>query len=264
MSETDFRHEPQNDRFVASVDGGTARVEYAEAGDDTLDYTSTWVPPALRGEGLGERHDWLRGFVDAYRSLRESRPERVERLSRAVARYDRLLDAFGLTDAQVASAYPAGLVGRWTLRTLAVLIFLLPLALVGTVLSWIPYRVCGWLGSRVADDPDQPASHKIFGGLVLFPLTWVAEITVAWRWGGSAAGLPLLALALGGSWAALRFRDRWRLLREEARAWLLLRSSDRLREELRRRRREIRAELVRLVEEWGKDPIDPETPNAPS
>lgn len=65
MSEIDFRHEPENGRFVAHVDGETARVEYSEAGEDTLDYTSTWVPPELRGEGVGETIvvralDWAR------------------------------------------------------------------------------------------------------------------------------------------------------------------------------------------------------------
>lgn len=65
MSEIDFRHEPENHRFVASVGGDTARVVYAEAGGDTMDYTSTWVPPDLRGEGIGEEIvvralDWAR------------------------------------------------------------------------------------------------------------------------------------------------------------------------------------------------------------
>ena len=55
MPEIDFRHEPENERFAAAVDGKTAHVEYAEAGNDTLDYTSTWVPPELRGEAVRDR-----------------------------------------------------------------------------------------------------------------------------------------------------------------------------------------------------------------
>lgn len=54
MAEIELRHEPEASRFVARVEGDAARVEYEEVGEDTLDFTSTWVPPALRGEGIGE------------------------------------------------------------------------------------------------------------------------------------------------------------------------------------------------------------------
>jgi 1-acyl-sn-glycerol-3-phosphate acyltransferase len=207
--------------------------------------------PALpERPGLAERHRWLRGFLEAYRALRTEGPERVEHLARAVARYDRLLEAFGVSDAQVAAAYPGPAVRRWALETLGLLGVLLPLAALGALLSYPPYRACGWLGSLVARDPDQPASYKLFGGLVLFPATWAMEAAVVWRAVGPSWALATVLAALLGTWAALGFRDRWRLLREEGRGYLLLRSSGRLREELVARRDAIRKELVRLVDEW--------------
>jgi glycerol-3-phosphate O-acyltransferase / dihydroxyacetone phosphate acyltransferase len=173
-------------------------------------------------------------------------------LERALGAYDRLLTAFGLRDDQVGAAYPLPSVARFVAETLSVLLVRLPLGLVGTALNYLPFRLCGWLGARVAHQPDMPATYVLFGGIVLYPLFWAVEAALAgWFWG------PLAALAVGvlapvGGWAALRFRDRVRLLRTEARAYLLLRGPGRLGGELRRRREEVRSALLELAAEIGE------------
>ncbi len=53
--ETETRHEPENDRFVVSLDGAVATLEYSRTGEKTLDYTSTFVPEEHRNRGIGER-----------------------------------------------------------------------------------------------------------------------------------------------------------------------------------------------------------------
>ncbi len=61
----EIRHDQDRGRFVAAVDGHEATLAYRRVDDTTLDYTSTFVPPELRGQGVGERlvlHalDWAR------------------------------------------------------------------------------------------------------------------------------------------------------------------------------------------------------------
>jgi hypothetical protein len=46
------RHEPENRRFVVALDDSLAVLEYSSIDDGTLDYTHTFVPPALRGRGI--------------------------------------------------------------------------------------------------------------------------------------------------------------------------------------------------------------------
>lgn len=47
-----IEHEPDRQRFVAHAEGHVGRLEYRRAAPTTLDYHSTYVPPALRGRGV--------------------------------------------------------------------------------------------------------------------------------------------------------------------------------------------------------------------
>lgn len=48
-----IQHEPEGRRFVVTVDGAPAFLEYASAGAGRVDFRYTFVSPALRGRGLG-------------------------------------------------------------------------------------------------------------------------------------------------------------------------------------------------------------------
>lgn len=50
----DIRHDIEGNRFVAKTGHGEAVLRYARARATTLDFTSTVVPEADRGEGIGE------------------------------------------------------------------------------------------------------------------------------------------------------------------------------------------------------------------
>jgi hypothetical protein len=99
-----------------------------------------------------------------------------------------------------------------------------------------------------------PASFKVFGGIVLFPVTWLLEAgAAAWlaghrsRAGLAAALMTLVAAPLSG-WVALRFDDRRGQLWREARAWLLLRSRRPIAAELRARREAAAREVAALAD----------------
>lgn len=48
----DVQHEPDQNRFAAAVDGGTAELEYQRA-EDVLVFVHTFVPEAARGQNVG-------------------------------------------------------------------------------------------------------------------------------------------------------------------------------------------------------------------
>lgn len=201
---------------------------------------------------LVERFAARRRVLARYRELAASRPERIAPLVAAVRAYDELLSARRLRDEQVGAAYPLPSVLRFVLESITLLLVRLPLALVGTLLNYVPYRLCGWAGALAAREPDQPATFKLFGGILFYPLFWAAEAAYAgWRWGPLAAlGLALLG-PLGG-WAAVRFRDRLRWLRTEARAFFVLHFPGGAGEELRQKREAVRRELLALAAELGE------------
>ncbi len=47
------KHDEERHRFVAETSGACAYLEYAEEGDARLVFRHTYVPKALRGEGIG-------------------------------------------------------------------------------------------------------------------------------------------------------------------------------------------------------------------
>jgi predicted GNAT family acetyltransferase len=53
MEPADIRHEPG--RFTLEVDGAVAYIAYRMLDDHTIEYASTFVPPALRLRGIGYR-----------------------------------------------------------------------------------------------------------------------------------------------------------------------------------------------------------------
>lgn len=50
-----FRHEPSRRRFVVDVEGGEGVLDYEQLSETVLDYTHTFVPPALRRRGIATK-----------------------------------------------------------------------------------------------------------------------------------------------------------------------------------------------------------------
>lgn len=49
-----IQHHPEDQEFVATLDGLEAELAYSQPTPDTIDFTHTFVDEALRGKGVGE------------------------------------------------------------------------------------------------------------------------------------------------------------------------------------------------------------------
>jgi 1-acyl-sn-glycerol-3-phosphate acyltransferase len=206
------------------------------------------------GRKLADHFQVHRAFVEGYQDLCRRYPERVERVEEAVRDYDRLLKAFGLRDDQVASAYPPSPVIRFVVRTVLRLLVHLPLAAIGTLLNLVPFWMVRGVAWLVRRHPDQVATYKVFGGLVLYPLAWLVEALLAARWTHNAwlGALVFLAGPLTG-YAAMLFREQSGLFWNEARAYLFLRTRRRLAAELKERRDQVLREVEDLAATWLRE-----------
>ena len=64
--DVDVRHEPERQRFVARAGDTDSQLIYAPRPGNLVDFQSTYVSPAVRGRGVGEKLvrealDWARG-----------------------------------------------------------------------------------------------------------------------------------------------------------------------------------------------------------
>lgn len=205
--------------------------------------------PAVPEDGrLAERVALCQAVLEGYQQLRQLHPERVQELAATVRQYQQLLAASGLRDDQVGSHYPARLVGRYLGRTLLLLALRLPLAVLGTVLNWLPYRIPGWIAAAVATTTDTRATYKVFSAVLFFPLFWLGEaIAAGYALHSAWVGAAVAAVAPLSGWVALRFHERRRRFAAEARAYLLLRTRRRLAAELKARRQAVLAGVAELA-----------------
>lgn len=188
-----------------------------------------------------------RQVATALSTLRSRDPARTDDLYAAVCRFGGLLSAFG--------ADPADLERRPRLRAAAgwlvphLLFFLLgaPVALVGAVSLFVPYRLTGVvadISSREA--PDVLSTAKLFGGLAIY-LAWitllalVASLAAGPRTGVLVfVGLPILGFL------TQQIRERWGEAREAVRRYALLTRRSDLREQLLAWRHELAGRLDRI------------------
>jgi 1-acyl-sn-glycerol-3-phosphate acyltransferase len=162
---------------------------------------------AVMAEGSALSHRVsLRGRVmREYVALRETAPERAASLEQAVAAYDRSLSSLGVDEADLDAAPHVAAPGSRGLEALLVV----P-GLIGVALNWVPFRLPGWISGRLSRTPDEPATTKLLGALVLFPLCWILEAAVAAWLGGPLWGVALLLLAPLTGYASLRAFSRGR------------------------------------------------------
>ncbi len=220
----------------------------AELLDCAAQVYSRGVVEAPRRVRLSDQFRLKRDFLAGYRQLEAEEPALVRPVLAATERYDGLLREVGLEDRHVAATYPRALVARFLWRHLWSLTLWRPLALVGLVLNWLPYRIPGWVTRLVRLKRDVRATWKVLIAMVLFPLFWILEAAFAgWRWDWAWAP-AVLAVAPVTGYLALTYSESWKALRDESRAFLKLKGRRAAVAELTRRRGEVAAEVRRLID----------------
>lgn len=181
-----------------------------------------------RGD-LAEALETRKRFVAGYRWLCEHDPER---LAHAQSRIERFEAELGAANLEPKELVPPTVIG--SVKTILTLLVLMPLALAGAIIHYPIYRLIGALVTRVGSDEEMIATQKAVGGLVLYPLTWIAAAAILWwRFGWEAGVAALLVIPLLG-YIVLRFAEQldgvigraraltWRIARRRAYARLLV------------------------------------------
>ncbi len=203
---------------------------------------------AMPGQAeLGVRFPLRQAFGLGYAEARARQPERVARVEALVQRYDALLAKSRLRDDQVSARYPKRLAAWYVGSRAPRLAFAVPVAAIGTLLNYVPYRVPGLVARFAGRHRDLPATYKILTGLALAPLCWAVFAGVAGALAGPSAALITALAAPTTGWFALRFHELNESFWSELRAWLTLRLFPRRAAELRALRAEIRGEVEQLV-----------------
>jgi len=189
-----------------------------------------------------DRLAWMQEALRRWRTLPPSLGRRAERLQRELERYDKDASLAGAPGPRRRRAGPL-----YTLREGLSLAVGLPLALAGTAIHAPGYQATARLVRALDPEPDTAATYQLAAGLVLFPLSWIAEALVLAAALGAPAVRVFAALLAPAGFFALAWHDRWGRLARDVRGWLGLVAHRDLDARLAARRRWLREELVALA-----------------
>lgn len=129
---------------------------------------------------LAAQLELRRRFADGYHVLRQHDPQRLERLASSIRQLESELGGARLD--------PEDLTPRIDAVALVRTIVLMPVAIAGAIIHFIPYRIVDFLSKRFSRDADEmTATVKFLASLLLYPLTWIAVALVVGGWPGLVA-----------------------------------------------------------------------------
>jgi 1-acyl-sn-glycerol-3-phosphate acyltransferase len=201
---------------------------------------AAWTAPD-GGRDLVAREARARRLAGAFRDLAARDPARADAVAADVRRFARQLAAAGIADPFLLDAPPEP--ARFV-ASLSLLALLLPLALAGAVLGWLPYRLIRPAARRLAGaHTDLVSTYKVLLGFVVLVVTYAAEALAAGAWLGWPTGVATLFGAPALGLLAVWFAERVRLRREALSAWWRMAGGDRGAREILARRRELCARV---------------------
>ncbi len=178
---------------------------------------AAWTDPVCRDD-LAARHARARVLRDAFQRLHSQDPAAAETLVERARSLVRAMEQAGVSD-PLAIAEPPPIA---PLGSVALLLLVWPLAAVGAVLAWAPYRLVRPIALRIAgSDTDLVSTVKLLRGLAVLAATYSLEALVVGVSVGPVAGLATLVLGPALGFVALRYGERLEARQSVLRAhWL--------------------------------------------
>jgi hypothetical protein len=191
----------------------------------------------------------IRGATETLARLRGDERGSWRTLAREVAAHARALRVLGMTPEQLRGGNDVSVAAGWLARQAAFFALGVPVAALGTLLFFLPYRATRPAAGMTRPSHDMQATTKLLIGGVLH-IVWIAVLAalVGWRFGASAGLAALVALPVVGI-VTLHVRDRWTAATGEARRFLLRARRRAAIDELRARQRALAVRLQLLWEE---------------
>lgn len=208
----------------------TARIEFAlrdvtlnaetESDLHTAKIAEEIFASAAANENLGEKLEFLKRFVT------ETADDDDKLLKGKLIEYDKKLEAHGIEPEHLSLAqFSRGSVFRQALLQTWPLVVLSPIALMGSILHYPAYRLCGIFADRYSrhGDDDVASTVKVLAGMLFMPLTWLAAALVLYYFLGWKSALLSVPLMVVCGYVALRTLEELEDLRGWAKAiWLFL------------------------------------------
>ncbi len=200
-----------------------------------------------RQRSLELRFRAFKKLAQAEKKLNQHYPEKIFRIKRQLHNFERMCRNWDIRDYHLTLNYKPTLVTWFILRSMGILLIVLPLGLWGVINSFIPFVLTRCLATQFAKGVDQYDTAKMVIGLFLFTLFWgVQTAYVAGLFSEKLALLYVLGL-IPATAAAIMLRNERRRILENIRVFFLFIRKRKLRSYLKARRQELEQELAHLI-----------------
>jgi glycerol-3-phosphate O-acyltransferase/dihydroxyacetone phosphate acyltransferase len=227
------------------------RAQILEADDATL-WHGFRAAAAWLAEPGEDRSSADRRARDLSAAWRAADPDVRERLAEEARALSARLRALGVEDPLLLDAGVPGPAA--VLRAVTPLVLLAPLAVIGTLLCWVPYRLARTVAGRLTQDADQLLTMKLVAGSVLLGAWWLLLAAAAAWTAGAPYALATLLLAPASGYTALRWDERRTARGAHGRAaWILLTARGTA-DAVRVARRDFAAHVAAALAEAGQSP----------
>ncbi len=153
-----------------------------------------WVEPHFDDLPLIEQHELTGEMIDAYSYIQTNQPSQLQQFSTEARNYARALHTLGIDDPWELEI-PDATKGRpWRLLTFLICSF--PFALLGAIISFIPYRMARPVATRImGDDTSTISTVKLILGALFILIGYIALAVVVGNWLNSG-WIGLLSFAI--------------------------------------------------------------------
>jgi 1-acyl-sn-glycerol-3-phosphate acyltransferase len=208
-------------------------------------------PPARLGldkSTVSRRLKLVQLLNEGYQQLKHDQADAVAALRKRVRNYRLKLRSLGIKPSEVYIRMPAWRVARFVVRELVILVVGMPLAAWGILNHAIPAAIIRIIAVNFSTDRDKWASAVVGPTIVLVPLFYTIQTTVAWLYLPAWwTALYAISLPVSGLFAIL-YRDRVGNIWHRSRTFFLFLKNPDLREQLGREGHQIIEELTGLGE----------------
>lgn len=205
-------------RIEAAMRSVTLNLESWEDARIVRAAESVWRAEFGAEVGAASYFERLHTTNKALRALREGGAADWREVARELRAHDRLLSKLGISASELVEEVTPFDALQWLFRRLP-LLPVLPIAMLGAVLFWLPKRITVLVGDRLstAEGPDSLVTFRVLAAAIFFPIWFLlvgVGVSLAF---GIAWGLASLAIQPILAYAALAVGERRR------HAWLAIR-----------------------------------------
>ena len=201
---------------------------------------AAWTQPDAARD-LARCEARARELSHAYSTLMERDPDAAQQLVDRARHFVRMLEGLRLEDPWQLEETRAPTAGQLA-RSLFPVVTLWPLALLGAVLGWLPYRLVRPLAVRMAGtETDLISTLKVLWGLTLMTVVYLAEAAAVGVLQGPVAGALMVLLGPLSGFVAVRFDERVALRKELLKAFWFRATQAHVVESINQQRAELSA-----------------------